>query len=78
MLVLAIVNVKTEALILKRIRESLFWSHFEQPWPGNRDFGCSKSPRSNVEAQVYNTVVSTSERKVQWYGGAFLWAQDAV
>lgn len=30
---------KTTALILKGVRCSSFWSHFEQPWPGDTDLG---------------------------------------
>lgn len=33
---------KHTAFTLKGIRESLFWNHFEWPWPGNIDLGCPK------------------------------------
>lgn len=32
-----IVHIRTTALILKRIRESLFWNHSESPKPRNTD-----------------------------------------
>lgn len=33
---------RTTALILKRIRESLFWNHSESPKPGNTDLSFPK------------------------------------
>lgn len=34
------VKVETTDPVSKGIRESLFWSHYEWPWPGNTRLGC--------------------------------------